>query len=91
MDVGAEAFAALLRAEGFQEVETRDGTPGRVNPPHAHDYDVRALVHGGEITLTTGGASRTYRAGEEFTMTRGCEHAERIGEQGLRYTVGRRR
>ena len=91
MPTAAEEFAAKLRQDGFTEVETKNAEPGRVNPPHAHDYDVCALVHDGEITLTSEGGSRTYRAGEVFAMTRGCEHAERIGDAGMRYTVGRRR
>jgi quercetin dioxygenase-like cupin family protein len=52
---------------------------------------VRALVLDGDVTLTTGGESRTYRPGEVFEMAAGCEHSERHGPQGTKYLVGRRK
>jgi len=32
-----------------------------VNPDHAHDWDARVMVIGGEITLTRGGRAETFR------------------------------
>ncbi len=52
------AFEASLRNAGY-EIGTSKGTPSKVTQPHSHDFDVRALVLSGELTLTTDGTSRT--------------------------------
>jgi hypothetical protein len=43
---------------------------------------VRALVLAGDITLTYEGRSRTFRSGEVFETTAGCEHHEQYGPDG---------
>ncbi|MFC3226313.1 cupin domain-containing protein [Marinibaculum pumilum] len=83
------AFEAQLAADGF-EILPRDLAAGTVVPDHVHDFEVRALVTGGAIDIIRDGESRTYRAGEIFTVARGEPHAERIGPDGARYIVGRR-
>lgn len=87
-----------MDAASFKEELARDGfdieeswTAGKTNPEHAHDYDVRALVLEGGISLTVAGKTSRYGAGEVFTMPRGCPHSEFIGPEGLRVLVGRRR
>ena len=52
MDTAAAAFEASLKNAGY-EVGTSKGTPSKVTQPHSHDFDVRALVLSGEVTLTT--------------------------------------
>jgi quercetin dioxygenase-like cupin family protein len=84
-------FAGKLKAEGYAEIETKGLEANCTNTEHAHEFDVRAMVLDGEITLTSGGESRTYRSGDVFNMAAGCAHAERVGAQGVRYVVGRRR
>jgi quercetin dioxygenase-like cupin family protein len=83
-------FEARLRAEGFPEIRTNEMPPGCHNAEHSHPFDVLALVLDGDITLTIGGAARTYRVGEEFSMKAGCKHVEDVGPQGVKYLVGRR-
>ncbi|HEX6078285.1 MAG TPA: cupin [Methylomirabilota bacterium] len=86
----ARAFEAGLTRDGYQRIETKDLPRGYRADSHAHDWSVRALVLAGEITLTWSGTSRTYAAGEEFTMDAGCAHTEAVGPDGVRYLVGRR-
>ena len=88
-DMDTAAFEASLKNAGY-EVGTSKGTPGKVTQPHAHDFDVRALVLSGELTLTTDGTSRTYRAGDIFEMPAGCVHSEQYGPDGTESLVGRR-
>jgi quercetin dioxygenase-like cupin family protein len=83
------AFEASLKSSGY-EVGTSRGTPGKVTQPHSHDFDVRALVLSGELTLTTEGTSRTYRGGDIFEMPAGCVHSEQYGPDGSESLVGRR-
>lgn len=56
---------------------------------HAHPFDATALVLRGELTLTVGGAARTYRAGDVFVLPAGCAHDERYGPAGVTYLVAR--
>jgi quercetin dioxygenase-like cupin family protein len=88
--VDRETFEAKLRAEGYPQTQVNELAPHTRNAEHSHAFDVLALVLEGEITLTVGGAARTYRPGEEFSMPAGCRHVEDIGPQGVRYLVGRR-
>ncbi|HJQ56763.1 MAG TPA: cupin domain-containing protein [Vineibacter sp.] len=85
----AAAFEAALRRDGFTEIETKTVEAKPPSQPHAHPYDVRALVLDGEITLTSEGAARVYRAGDSFNMAAGCVHAENYGPN-LTYIFGRR-
>ena len=89
MDTAAAAFEASLKNAGY-EVGTSKGTPSKVTQPHSHDFDVRALVLSGELTLTTDGTSRTYRVGDIFEMAAGCVHSEQYGPDGSESLVGRR-
>jgi quercetin dioxygenase-like cupin family protein len=89
--MNASEFEARLRADGFTEVLTAARQPNESLSAHAHDYDVRALVLEGDITLTCDGETRTYRAGDTFSMEAGRPHLERVGEGGVRYLVGRKR
>ena len=84
------SFEARLRAEGYPEIRTNELPPNKRNDEHSHPFDVLALVLEGDITLTTDGGARTYRAGEEFCMKAGCPHVEDVGASGVKYLVGRR-
>jgi len=88
-DMDTVAFEASLKNAGY-EIGTSKGTPSKVTPPHSHDFDVRALVLSGELTLTTDGTSRTYRVGDIFEMPAGCVHSEQYGPDGSESLVGRR-
>jgi hypothetical protein len=55
-------FEADLRRQGYQ-VFYGGLQPGMVNPDHAHDWDARVMVIGGEITLTRDGKAETFRVG----------------------------
>lgn len=90
MTAHAEFETALAR-DGFPEVATAAMAPNEIRPEHTHDFDVRALILDGDITLTIAGEARTYRTGDVFAMARGCPHAEAVGADGVRYVVGRRR
>lgn len=85
-----KAFEAELQRDGYGEVSTRVIEPGVHNDSHSHPFDVRALMLSGELTLTWEGQTRTYRAGDVFTMAAGCAHVEQFGPEGASYVVGRR-
>ena len=84
-----ETFEAELKRDGYEvSVNT---TPGaKVNPEHHHPFDVRALVLKGAMSLTRDGKTETYKAGETFSMPRGCTHFESYGDGETVTLVGRK-
>ena len=84
------AFEAALRDDGYLDVQLREISAGTHNAAHSHPFDVRAVMLAGELALTREGRTQVYRAGEVFTMSAGCEHAEQFGDAPVRYLVGRR-
>ena len=84
------AFEAELREQGYGEVVDRRMAANALNPEHAHEFDARLLVLEGAMTIASEGQERTYRAGDTFSMTAGCRHAEQCGPEGARYLAGRR-
>jgi len=85
-----EEFTAAARAEGYDEIVEREMSANFRDPEHRHEYDARILVTTGEFTITMGGATRSYRAGESFDVPAGTPHAESVGDEALRFTVARR-
>ena len=83
-------FEAELRRDGYQIVVS-SMQPDTINPEHAHDFDARLMVLAGEMTVLIGGQRTTYRAGDTFSMTHGCRHAEQAGPEGATYVAGRRK
>lgn len=82
-------FEAELRRDGYQ-IFYGGLKAGEVNPDHAHDWDARVMVLGGEITLTRAGKAETFHVGDSCTVTAGEMHAEHVGPQGVAYIAGRR-
>ena len=85
-----DEFVAAARADGYDEIVDREMPAGFRDAEHRHAFDARILVSAGEFSITLGGATRTYRAGEIFSVPAGTPHAEAVGESMLRYTVARR-
>lgn len=86
-----DQFTETLHAGQFDEVLEKSLPANEHNAAHSHEFDVRALVTQGEITLTTtDGVATPYRQGEIFTLAAGCEHVEDVGSDGVTYLVGRR-
>ena len=82
-------FEAELRREGYQ-IFYGGLKAGEANPEHAHDWDARVMVIGGEITLTSAGQAETFRAGDSCAVSAGEMHTEHVGPQGVAFVAGRR-
>jgi quercetin dioxygenase-like cupin family protein len=81
-------FEAGLRREGFEVIHGGQ-KPGHASEPHAHDFDVRIMVLGGEITVLRDGKAETFREGQHCEVPAGCMHAERVGPDGVAYVYGK--
>ena len=84
-----QTFEAELKRDGY-EIQTNTTPGAKVNPEHSHPFEVRAMVLKGALALTTGGATKTYKPGEIFTMPKGCLHHESYGDEGAVTLVGRK-
>jgi len=83
-------FEADLRRDGYRVVNS-SVKPNLVAPNHCHDFDAKAFVLGGEITITCDNSPVTFRAGQCFEVPSGCMHAEHVGPEGVALLSGRRR
>ena len=83
-------FEAELRREGYRVVNS-SVKPNLVAPNHCHDFDAKALILGGEITIIRDNNPTTFRAGECFEVPAGCMHSEHVGPEGVALLSGRRR
>lgn len=85
-----ESFTQSLHDGKFNEALEKSLEAGAHNAAHSHEFDVRALVTQGDISLTIESVTTRYSEGEIFTMVAGCTHEENVGAQGVTYLVGRR-
>ena len=88
-DVERGTFERQLRQEGFRHVYTwRDG-PDAYYSDHTHPVDTAHVILSGEMTLTCGGSTRTYKAGERPPdVAAGAVHSARMGPEGCEYLIG---
>jgi quercetin dioxygenase-like cupin family protein len=78
-----------LREEGFRRVYVWEDGPSATYSDHTHAVDTAHIILEGEMTLTCGGESRTYGAGERPPdVPAGAVHSARMGPRGCRYVIG---
>ena len=83
------ALEQQLRAEGFRHVYVWQDAPHASYPDHTHQVDTAHIILDGEMTLTVGGSTGTYRTGERPPdVPAGAVHAARMGPHGCRYLIG---
>lgn len=86
-DTETEAMRTLER-EGFARVYAWQDSPGAVYGDHTHATLSAHIIIAGEMTLTQGGVTRTYGAGERVDVPAGAVHSARMGPSGCRYVIG---
>jgi mannose-6-phosphate isomerase-like protein (cupin superfamily) len=83
------AFERQLRDEGFRRVYTWEDDAHAFYPDHTHPVDTAHVVLEGEMTLTVGGTTKTYTAGERPPdVPARAVHSARMGPAGCRYLIG---
>jgi quercetin dioxygenase-like cupin family protein len=82
-------FEADLRREGYP-VFFGGIKAGTTNEAHAHDFDARIMVLGGEITIARNGKAETFRVGDSCKVVAGELHAEHVGPEGVAFIAGHR-
>jgi quercetin dioxygenase-like cupin family protein len=86
-----EDFFAGLKADCFAEAVTITQPVAYEMGEHQHDFDARALITAGQITLGVAGVSTTYFVGDVFRLAAGTPHHESAGPEGVTYLAGRRK
>lgn len=82
-------FEADLNREGYK-VSFGGLKANEIEAEHAHDFNVRIMVIGGEITVSRNGRSETFHGGHSCAIAAGEMHTTRVGAQGVAYVAGRR-
>ena len=80
--------ASDLRREGFEVIHGGQ-KPNFTEDLHAHGFDVRIMVLSGEITVIRDGKPVTFCAGGSCEIPGDCEHATKVGPEGVAYIVGK--
>lgn len=78
-----------LREEGFRRIYVWEDGPHVRYQDHTHPVDTAHIILDGEMTLTCGGSTVTYVAGERPPdVPAGAVHSARMGPRGCRYLIG---
>lgn len=85
-----QQFEARLREDGYTEIEAKSLQPRPANDQHGHPFAVRGLVLAGTFTVSQQNISKTYCAGEIFSVAAGHEHSEEVGSDGAEIIAGRK-
>lgn len=86
--MNAEEFRQQLQGQGYEFV-TVARESGALDQ-HQHDFEARALILRGEITISTEAGTQVYRPGDIFHLQAGQPHRESYGPQGVEYLAARR-
>jgi len=77
-----------LRAEGFARTYVWQDGPQVHYSDHTHTGLTAHIILDGEMTLTMGGKSQTFRVGDRCDVPAGAVHSAQMGPKGCRYLVG---
>ena len=90
MALDEKALAKQLQREGFGHAIVWQDAPNTYYSEHTHETETAHIILNGEMTLTMGGRSRTYRVGERCDVPAGEVHNAKMGSDGCRYLIGER-
>jgi quercetin dioxygenase-like cupin family protein len=85
-----EAREKQLAEEGLGDFFVGQDGPGAFCPDHTHSGLTAHVILEGEMTLTSEGQTRTYKAGERADVPGRAVHSARMGPKGCRYLVGQK-
>lgn len=85
-----ESLKRLLQGDGFPHTYVWEDGPDAFYPDHTHATETAHIILKGEMTLTQGGATRTFHKGERCDVPAGAVHSAKMGPQGCRYLIGER-
>jgi mannose-6-phosphate isomerase-like protein (cupin superfamily) len=88
MGADLKSLERQLHDEGFLHTYVWQDGPNANYSDHTHAAETTHIILDGEMTLTHGGATRTYVVGERCDVPAGAVHSARMGPRGCRYLIG---
>jgi len=88
MTTDQKSLEAQLRKEGFPRAYVWQDGPNAFYPDHTHPTETAHIILDGEMTLTQGGETRTFRVGDRCDVPAGAVHSAKMGPRGCRYLIG---
>ena len=77
-----------LHQEGFRHTYVWQDGPNAFYPEHTHATETAHVILDGEMTLTRGGETHSYRVGDRCDVPAGAVHCAKMGPSGCRYLIG---
>ena len=88
MAADQKSLERQLHGEGFLHTYVWQDGPHAFYPDHTHAVETAHIILDGEMTLTQGGETHTYCAGERCDVSAGAVHSAKMGPLGCRYLIG---
>lgn len=90
MGLDEKALTKQLEREGFEHTIVWQDGPNTFYSEHTHESETAHIILSGEMNLTVGGRTVTYRVGDRCDVPPGAVHSARMGPEGCRYLIGER-
>jgi mannose-6-phosphate isomerase-like protein (cupin superfamily) len=88
MSADLKLLERQLYDEGFLRTYVWQDGPNASYPDHTHASETAHIILDGEMTLTQGGSTKTFGAGERCDVPAGAVHSAKMGPGGCRYLIG---
>jgi mannose-6-phosphate isomerase-like protein (cupin superfamily) len=88
MTVDQKSLEGQLQAEGFLHTYVWQDGANACYPDHKHASETAHIILDGEMTLTQGGKTHTFKAGERCDVPAGAMHSATMGPRGCKYLIG---
>ena len=83
-------LADQLIREGSAHLYVWEDGPDVNYPEHHHRAESAHVILRGEMSMTSNGEPRIYRAGDRVDLPADTKHSARTGPTGCRYLIGER-
>ncbi len=84
----AKDWEKKLREEGFNHIFTWQDGPHAYYPDHTHEATTAHIILDGEMILTSGGKTQTFRASDRCDVPAHEVHSAQMGPRGCKYIIG---
>jgi mannose-6-phosphate isomerase-like protein (cupin superfamily) len=88
MPADHKSLERQLHGEGFLRTYVWQDGPNTFYPDHTHAAETAHIILKGEMTLTQGGETHTFAAGERCDVPPGAVHSAKMGPSGCKYLIG---
>lgn len=91
MTISQKLLERQLQAEGFLHTYVWQDEPNTFYPDHTHVAETAHIILDGEMTLTQGGETHIFSAGERCDVPAAAVHSAKMGPHGCKYLIGEKK